>query len=686
MEVVKDMPDDKLKQFIPKMGDRMALIRFCKSTFASRNGVSLIERIKLSQSKSCGVDLQLCQSSTKKKQVAVPNLKATRTVNIGWILNGKPVREKNGGGRRSCSLSKEAKKKDILEKAIEFYFPNGVSVSGLKLEDTDYDLLDFKEHVLEDDDTITVGQMYAITGLNLLRFYLSTNIKEDIDWSPGNAMKKLKKNPKKKSPKRRKYPERNMPKNKNDLNQNELEYGFDKKNNDFEDTEKLSMTKGLEIESEKNPDEETNQDFVITQTNVGENRELERFYDLENDLDELEEFLIIHRGKNKDDFVREENPSNNINTEDVYVLPNFEDLCGLDGEDFQQPSVPESVSLTSVGSSSTVSSITTVVVHRGQIFKELTTYFIDIKNVDNLRIEVEIIGTNGIKELALDGGGVLKDALSEYWSFFYESLCEGATLKVPEINYMYTEEKWKAIAKILLIGFRQTQYFPIRLPKPFMEYAFIGKEVSDIKEALLSFVSEVDADIIKMALTDFDKTDTEELSEVLSNLECKHIIKKENIQSVIKHLAHTYILQKPMFILDCFRIVLKNKMTFEDIKKVYEECEVTNRRVLGLLVCYDADMHKEKEMVFAYLKKFVRECNKDYLERFLRFCTGADLITCSHITIEFSILTGIERRPIGHTCNNILELPLSYAKENFRVFKSELNNVLKSNVWCMDIV
>lgn len=97
-------------------------------------------------------------------------------------------------------------------------------------------------------------------------------------------------------------------------------------------------------------------------------------------------------------------------------------------------------------------------------------------------------------------------------------------------------------------------------------------------------------------------------------------------------------------------------------------------------------MHKEKEKVFTYLKKFVRECNKESLERFLRFSTGADLITCSHIHIEFSSLTGIERRPIAHTCNNILELPLSYAKESFRVFKLELNNVLKSNVWCMDIV
>lgn len=108
--------------------------------------------------------------------------------------------------------------------------------------------------------------------------------------------------------------------------------------------------------------------------------------------------------------------------------------------------------------SESLSASRTFIVHRGQIFTELTNQFICIENL-KIFIEIEIIGTNGEHEAAFDGCGVLKDALTEYWSEFYDKLCEGASYKIPELNHTITEEKWKAIAKVLLLGYKQVQYF-----------------------------------------------------------------------------------------------------------------------------------------------------------------------------------------------------------------------------------
>ncbi|KAK1885168.1 4-phosphopantoate--beta-alanine ligase [Dissostichus eleginoides] len=64
--------------------------------------------------------------------------------------------------------------------------------------------------------------------------------------------------------------------------------------------------------------------------------------------------------------------------------------------------------------------------------------------------------------------------------------------------------------------------------------------------------------------------------------------------------------------------------------------------------------------------------------------SGSDLIVTDSIYVGFEKMTEFTRRPIAHTCGNILHIADSY--ENFPDFRSEFNAVLESNVWVMDIV
>lgn len=91
------------------------------------------------------------------------------------------VRFKQGGGTRHLSLSQEDKPLIVLEKAKNLFFPDGNSAKG-NLQDFHCTLLDFKQ--LPVDNGLSIGDIFNITGVTKLRFYLATkNACSDSDGS-----------------------------------------------------------------------------------------------------------------------------------------------------------------------------------------------------------------------------------------------------------------------------------------------------------------------------------------------------------------------------------------------------------------------------------------------------------------------------------------------------------------------
>ena len=77
----------------------------------------------------------------------------------------------------------------------------------------------------------------------------------------------------------------------------------------------------------------------------------------------------------------------------------------------------------------------------------------------------------------------------------------------------------------------------------------------------------------------------------------------------------------------------------------------------------------------------------EYLRLFLRFCTGSDVLT-KNITVTFisTDQSDYTRSPTSHTCGRILEIPRSYARDPYVVFKAEFMELLRNRYWQMDIV
>lgn len=322
-------------------------------------------------------------------------------------------------------------------------------------------------------------------------------------------------------------------------------------------------------------------------------------------------------------------------------------------------------------------------VHSANTLNDMITGFSDD---DILRKSVDvkrILPDN--KEEAGVGSGVLRDVLSCFWQEFYERCTLGTAIKVPYIRHDFTAEKWKAVARIIIKGYLDCSYFPNKLAPVFIEQVLFNCVYSDPTHHFLLFVSSQEREVLKEAMEDFSKVDLDDLVEALDSYGCRRRITAENFPEILLEIAHQELVQKPMFVIDCWREVTLGHIFIspEELVQLYSDLQPTPKKVCQLLK-FPEQLTPKQEEVANHLKRYIRELDESQLQKFLRFCTGSNLVTTVSIFVEFQEMSDFTRRPIGHTCGNILEIAESY--ENFPDFRSEFNAVLESNIWVMDIV
>lgn len=321
-------------------------------------------------------------------------------------------------------------------------------------------------------------------------------------------------------------------------------------------------------------------------------------------------------------------------------------------------------------------------VHRGQVLKDLIDAFTGL-DITNAIISFEMVMPNGNVEIAEDNGGVTRDTLSEFWNTFYDQCTLGTMAKVPCLRHDFGEKEWNAVGKILLFGWQTQKYFPVRFAQPFIEQCLYGRIHSSLQEHFLLHVSESEAATLKSALQDFDETDFEELLDVMVLHDSRKLPTKNTLPQVIEEMAHKELIQAPMFVCDCLQPVLKNMMEVPDLNKVYKKLVPSGKNIMKILSFPEA-LNVEEINTSNHLKRYVKELSSEKLGRFLRFCTGSDLLVSEKITVSFVNVTGLAKRPVAHTCSSLLELPKVY--DSFPQFRSEFNAVLESNYWEMDFI
>jgi hypothetical protein len=191
--------------------------------------------------------------------------------------------------------------------------------------------------------------------------------------------------------------------------------------------------------------------------------------------------------------------------------------------------------------------------HRGHVLEELENLFLvhdfDAKGTS---MHVHMILPNGTAEEAEDTGGVLRDALSEYWESFYMQRTVGNIVKVPALAHYMDGGRWRAVAKIILAGYHLEKYLPVQISNCFLEYAVHGDSIP--KEALLQeflmYLGESDRQVAKSCLENFESVDEEELFDFLEDHKVKVKATPESIRTILEEIAHKELIQDPTYVAD----------------------------------------------------------------------------------------------------------------------------------------
>lgn len=311
-------------------------------------------------------------------------------------------------------------------------------------------------------------------------------------------------------------------------------------------------------------------------------------------------------------------------------------------------------------------------------------------NCNYTTFEIKMLKEDESPEVAEDNGGILRDALTEFWESFYLQFTEGNVYKVPVFRHDIGEDRWTAVGAIIKIGYEQEGVFQIKLAKPFMQQAiFKSCSKGELVDSFLKIVPEMDKNVLQDALKDFASVDKDDLFEFMEQHNVKKVIKADNVAPIVEEVAHKELVQTPTFVDECFNMVLHDiKTRQDDLSGLYVKLQPNTKKVLKSLV-FPEDMNQEETILSSHVRKLIREMDgPDYLGLFLRFCKGSDVMTNKNINVSFTCNDASEnmRCPSSHTCGQVLEIPRSYTKDPYIMLKADFTEFLKNRYWQMDIV
>lgn len=331
-----------------------------------------------------------------------------------------------------------------------------------------------------------------------------------------------------------------------------------------------------------------------------------------------------------------------------------------------------------------------IILHRGNVFRELINYYKRELNILKIYFQIEMVSPNGDIEMAADTGGVFRDALSEFWGEFYLQCTAGNNIKVPILRHDFAIDDWQAIAKIIIVGWNQENYFPIYLAKGFLASCLYGEDDHPIDiDEYLQFLTRDEKICLETVLhTSSSQLWEENLDEVLDILgehECKKKVTADNLKTILNEIGHKELIQEPTYIKNCWQDIF-NKYKFSEkvtnLSLLKDNLIPTCKKVVAKLQF--TDDNSDKCDTGKFLKKFVKELDEKDLAKFLRFVTGSNLLSDGRIQVDTVSMSDFTRRPVAHTCGRTLELGNNF--ENYATFRTEFKNALDAGIWVMDIV
>ena len=324
-------------------------------------------------------------------------------------------------------------------------------------------------------------------------------------------------------------------------------------------------------------------------------------------------------------------------------------------------------------------------INRDNVYEDVIDLYHDGEIVGECPITIRFQG-----ELGQDLGGVQRDMLSEFWDVAYGKFFEGATTLTPMIHPQLDFTVYPILGRgVMSHGYLVVGMLPIRIALPSLVSMLLGPSAlvstQVIVDSFIDYISASERRILKDALT-FDKEGSfpssvqENLLNVLSRFGCCQLPKPANLMQLIEQVARYEFISKPSAAISLIHSGIPiphqgfwSSKSVKDICQLYHRLGVTPQKVVSLLN-FPHQYTQTEARIGGYLTTMIGNMQTEQLTAFMRFVTGSGVCTVKSIDVTFNSLSGLARRPIAHTCDPLLELPISYL--NYNDFHCEFQTIL----------
>ncbi|KAL5020386.1 hypothetical protein ScPMuIL_003278 [Solemya velum] len=329
----------------------------------------------------------------------------------------------------------------------------------------------------------------------------------------------------------------------------------------------------------------------------------------------------------------------------------------------------------------------TISVRRSEVLVDLMAYYEDPEIVGK-SVTVEYIGEEGF-----DLGGVTADMFTTFWARAASVYFHGNEALVPFLppHRLEEEPNYVLLGRVYTHSTAVLGYVPVQLCRStVMVLVYNDTNVSEdvLLEDLLLYLDEIDKELIVAGLGDFSSLSErmlEDLQDLFIRFEMGCVLKEDTFRSQVVNMARNELCIKPRSLCEWMRRGIPDghiqyfwfRLTVDELNILYTFLKPSVGKVVAKIRTSIHHLSGNENRAFNYLKDFVKSLDADELEVFLQFVTGHRTIPIHPIIVEFVDLSGVQRRPIAHTCGNVLELPHTY--DSYEEFQTEFRNLLLSD-------
>ena len=301
-------------------------------------------------------------------------------------------------------------------------------------------------------------------------------------------------------------------------------------------------------------------------------------------------------------------------------------------------------------------------------------------------------------EEGVDTGGLSREAFSTFWEAAYNEHFDGANIVAPVVRAGQFSTSLQTLGRILSYGYISSGFLPVRVAFPTLASILVSGDIPAeiLVQSFKDSLTPVDLCTMKEGFAShgkkFPKDLLYKLISIFSRFDCLEVPNPKNLLRLCEQSCRFSFVDKPFSsIMEIKRGIPPQHISFWEEKgviglnQVYLALAVSPMKILN---CIEEPFfyNRSEERVFHYLVEYIGRMKVEEVQVFLRFCTGSSVCIDKPITIEFNGLSGLERRPIAHTCSCMLELPRTYI--NYSDFSKEFQIVMDSenNGWKMDTI